>query len=1107
MKRLFGLLFVFVVFFSFSHGFSFAQTPPVETKASLGAKADALFNNFIIELQAEQANPRGLVPALSGATDAQVAAYVQGSKDLVVIVNNAKANFAAVYNTPSASPNIYANLTSSLMAVKSKINEQEKTTPSVQKVPMLRAKVTILSKRIDDLSQEKQRELINSGQADQAVAIQKAVPADVVTKTDSLKSPESCTIWNWSLRACINDAIVWFIKSLWLNVAGFLLWLTTEMFTYVMKIGVLGFKRWAPDALYPIWTLIRQIVSLAIVFIGLYLGFLYIVGTEMGKAKFSKYVPWVVMFALFVNFSYPLARFAVDLSNVVSLSVYTAAFGNEAFNSKSAFGPGAIVMDRLGLTGLVISATKEERAGVDLINQVNSVPGALLTVVFVIYAAYVFFMATALIAIRTAALVFLTVASPFLFVDSVLPFLGDKAQQIRKVFVEQLAVGPIFLILLTLTLKFISIFSESGILGSANAATSGTSKDVAVFFNIFMMLVMLHLTLKITKTVSGTIGQMATDAMGKVGGFAMGAATGGAGLLARNSIGKLAMKARDSKWVTNNQDSFLGRRMYDMSNSLSKSSFDLRNSSVIAGGMQKAGLGMGKGRTAGYEEAMEARRKTILERGSRIKTRYERDVYEDEKDENGKVVLEDVTLPDGKTVIKKPRQKLVHRKGDVDKEADAAYDRYVAESGGSIFMSKEQKQLAKEALGKQADERTDKEIAENKKNADKEVSLYNAAEDTVDPRTGKLTTKEENQKNFVAELRKELEQLSERGVNLQRDGQAQSIISALNTIETARERESAAESKRIEELLKRYTNMEGSDAADIKKSRDSLINKQDSKTQEAMRAALSSRGSSRILDANGNPIQHSASSGATTLDLDLNDVPPVKTVADTNWDNYDTPPSMRGATTPSRDPADIDAERARKQRDTFARAQAELDRDSKQSDTPAGVPETHDPRTDDVAAMAMAEAARIIDDAKKPPTAGGGTPVTAPKPISPTPSSASSAVPTQATVKNLENELNELREAMSGDYSQRLDVIEGFMRATKGTGTVQDTDEYDRTRIEAKKMGFGQSTIEQLYRDAAGGTYTEKSIAGARKNTAAMKTRMGEIEKKLKEAKEAEETT
>jgi hypothetical protein len=157
--------------------------------------------------------------------------------------------------------------------------------------------------------------------------------------------------------------------------------------------------------------------------------------------------------------------------------------------------------------------------------------------------------------------------------------------------------------------------------------------------------------------------------------------------------------------------------------------------------------------------------------------------------------------------------------------------------------------------------------------------------------------------------------------------------------------------------------------------------------------------------------------------------------------------------------------------------------------------------------MAMAEAARIIDDAKKPPTAGGGTPVTAPKPISPTPSSASSAVPTQATVKNLENELNELREAMSGDYSQRLDVIEGFMRATKGTGTVQDTDEYDRTRIEAKKMGFGQSTIEQLYRDAAGGTYTEKSIAGARKNTAAMKTRMGEIEKKLKEAKEAEETT
>jgi hypothetical protein len=255
---------------------------------------------------------------------------------------------------------------------------------------------------------------------------------------------------------------------------------------------------------------------------------------------------------------------------------------------------------------------------------------------------------------------------------------------------------------------------------------------------------------------------------------------------------------------------------------------------------------------------------------------------------------------------------------------------------------------------------------------------------------------------------------------------------------------------------------------------------------------------SRLVNQDGVAFSDTDINRSTAPDLDL---------TYNEWSSRDTPPSMRGTATPYRDPTDIDAERARKQRDTFARAQAELDRDSKQSDTPAGVPETHDPRTDDVAAMAMAEAARIIDDAKKPPTAGGGTPVTAPKPISPTPSSASSAVPTQATVKNLENELNELREAMSGDYSQRLDVIEGFMRATKGTGTVQDTDEYDRTRIEAKKMGFGQSTIEQLYRDAAGGTYTEKSIAGARKNTAAMKTRMGEIEKKLKEAKEAEETT
>ncbi len=750
--------------------------------------------------------------------------------------------------------------------------------------------------------------------------------------------PKCFSLTQFSMGACISDFVQWFIKNTLMQIAGFLLWITSNMFSYVIQVGILDFKKWASDALYPLWTLVRQIVSLGVVFVGLYLGFMYILGRE---DKFARYVPWVMIFALFVNFSYPVARFAVDISNIVSLNVYAAAFSNEALNGTSEASAGAVIRNRLGLSSLVMGATYvegAEAAAGNLIKGINSVPAALLTVVFILYAAYVFFMATAILTIRTAALVFLIVASPFLFIDSVLPVLGDKAQQIRKIFFEQLAVGPVFMLLIALTTKFMLVFSEGPLkpAGSQIGSVEG-SASIAVFFNILMMIIMLHITLKVTKSVAGALGQYATDAMGKVGGFAMGAATGGAGLLARNSLGRLAMKARDSKWVTNNQDSLVGRRVYDMSNSLAKSSYDLRNSSVIAGGMKRAGLGMGQGRTAGYEEAMEKRRQDILDRGSRMKTRYERDVTD--KDGN-----------------------VIHRKGDVDKEADAAYDRYIAQGGGSVFMSQEQKQLAREALGKQAGERSEKDIAEAKKNAEREVALYNNAEDTVDPRTGKLTTKEENQKNFVAELRKELQQLSETGVDLQRDSQAQSIIHALNTIDKTREREAAAEAKRIAELVKRLENMKGATDEDTERRRNDLFNKQDLKTQEAITLAQSGAASSSILGPNGQPIQRSSSDGAA-LDIDLNAPAKMPTIADTNWDNYELPPSVRGTGTASVSAADIAATRAMSQQKAAVQANEEMERGSRTAPAPAvdisvDIPVSHNPVTDNAAAIAREAIAR-----------------------------------------------------------------------------------------------------------------------------------------------------
>ena len=186
-----------------------------------------------------------------------------------------------------------------------------------------------------------------------------------------------------NIGACVTAVFNWFIKSILLNIAGVLLWLSATIFNKAVILGILDFSRWAPESLYPIWIVIRQIVSLLLVFVGLYLGFLYILGRE---DKFEKYIPWVVIFGLFVNFSYPLARTAIDVSNIVTLKVYTSAFGSNVLDENSVqseTSPGSSIMRSLGLSGLVTAAVnkKDGAKGETGFSENLDIPGSLLTVV------------------------------------------------------------------------------------------------------------------------------------------------------------------------------------------------------------------------------------------------------------------------------------------------------------------------------------------------------------------------------------------------------------------------------------------------------------------------------------------------------------------------------------------------------------------------------------------------------------------------------------------------------------------------------------------------------------------------------------------------------
>lgn len=642
-----------------------------------------------------------------------------------------------------------------------------------------RARITTV---INQLINEPIRTAIESGDPQAVANAEKTVAQTATARNNQVEAGKCTSLFNSSVVDCLDAGFAWLIKNTLLQIAGFLVWLTANMLNYAIQIGILQFSDLAKTSdFYAIWLVVRQIISLFVVFSGLYLGFMYIIGK--GDA-FAKYVPWILMFGLFVNFSYPLVRTLIDISNIISLNAYSAAMGADVLANGGANSPGAMIASRLGLAGLLAGATSVEGATntIGALTSINSVPAALLAVVFVAYAAWVFFVATGVIIARTIILIFMIIGSPLLFVDSVIPALGQRAMEMRKLFFGQLIVAPVFMILLSVTIKFLDIFNKaagsSGVGGSAINAIGGGTSTYQTFVSLLLMIGALKVMITITRNLSGKFGDFATNTLGTVGGFALGAASGGAGLLARGTIGRKALNFRDGDWMKNNQHTFVGRQAYNLTNSLSSSTFDARNNTFLKSKTDKLGLGMGMGSKLGFEQSKEAREKARADHvdrvQSRIQTRYTKDTL-------GK---------DG----------VLHKAGDIDTEGMKAMAnlRKDENSLANKAIRKVTGTDAPDAVFEKANERM---TAEDRKMLEEQKGeLVNNYE--KNPETGK--------KNSTADKAKILAQLdNDKQDALKADpGQAnirtQALVTAVKAIENKKKEDDAAFEKKVKSSVEVY---------------------------------------------------------------------------------------------------------------------------------------------------------------------------------------------------------------------------------------------------------------------------------------------------------------
>jgi hypothetical protein len=364
------------------------------------------------------------------------------------------------------------------------------------------------------------------------------------------------------------------------------------------------------------------------------------------------------------------------------------------------------------------------------------------------------------------------------------------------------------MILLSVTIKFLDIFNKTagGLGGNAVGAIGGGNGSAQTFVSLLLMIGALKVMITVTKDLSGKFGDFATNTLGTVGGFALGAASGGAGMLARGTIGRKALQARDSGWVKNNQHTFVGRQAYNLTNSLSSSTFDARNNTFIKSKTDKLGLGMGMGSKLGFEQSKATREKTRAEHvgniQSRIQTRFTKDTV-------GK---------DG----------ILHKAGDIDREGMTALAN-LRKDENSLTNKAIRKVTGTDAPDEVFQKANEKMTAEDKKMVEEQKSEL-VTNYEKNPETGKKNS-DTDKANILASLKKDAADAQKADPGLA-NIRTQALVSAVKNIENKKKEDDTDFEKKVKNSLEVYKTL-------AQEKQATFLAQQDEEVREAIKIELS----------------------------------------------------------------------------------------------------------------------------------------------------------------------------------------------------------------------------------------------------------------------------
>jgi hypothetical protein len=203
----------------------------------------------------------------------------------------------------------------------------------------------------------------------------------------------------------LNAVFIWLLTGI-LTFVGWLLSAAISIFTWTVDVNVFKAILSNNSAIYETWKVVRDIFNIAFILVLLFSAFATIFQVE--KYNYKKILFTVVLMALLVNFSFPIARFIIDVSNSLMYTLIKELKINPEGANAS----------------VNIFARFSEYANAHKIlggDTSGDIPTLLASIIFLFILMITFMVMAVLFLIRVIALAIIVIFSPIAFVGAILP--------------------------------------------------------------------------------------------------------------------------------------------------------------------------------------------------------------------------------------------------------------------------------------------------------------------------------------------------------------------------------------------------------------------------------------------------------------------------------------------------------------------------------------------------------------------------------------------------------------------------------------------------------------------------------------------------------------